>query len=88
MKSRRLTPAYGRDYTSASQVREAWEASKDFIIEDVAFGDCGRYCSRSSAERFGLDEVEIRYNQKRDFVLIKVEREREDEDEDEGWEND
>jgi hypothetical protein len=29
-----VKPAYGRDYSSQRQVREAWDAGKDFQITD------------------------------------------------------
>lgn len=36
-----LTPAYGRDYKSAKEVRKDFEAGKDFLI----FFPSGPYCS-------------------------------------------
>lgn len=31
-----LTPAYGRDYTTAAAVRADWLAGKDFIVADLS----------------------------------------------------
>ena len=30
-------PAYGRDYKSKREVMEAWNAGKDFLVQDMTF---------------------------------------------------
>ncbi len=35
MKYTTVTPAYGRDYTSAKAAKADWQAGKDFIIADI-----------------------------------------------------
>lgn len=46
MKHLTVIPAYGRDYTSAAKVREAWEAGKDFRIMDVSSRYDGSYINK------------------------------------------
>lgn len=54
-----LSPAYGRDYTSAKAVKADWTAGKDFRIESYG-PDMGRYIGKSEADAEHLT-VHIRY---------------------------
>lgn len=38
-----LVPAYGRDYKTAKEVKEAWAAGKDFQINDMSHRNDGGY---------------------------------------------
>lgn len=50
-----LQPAYGRDYPSAAEAREAWVSGVDWQISCT-----GQYCSVRDA--LSLPEVWLRYN--------------------------
>lgn len=60
-----LTPAYGRDYKSAKEVREDFEAGKDFCMEPS-----GHYCSIRDIPA-GM-EVFIRYSELRKVARLTV----------------
>ena len=64
-----LTPAYGRDYTSAKTVKADWEANKDFVIADVVGGNCGRMINKQDAPK---GEYFIRYKKLAQVCVIKV----------------
>ena len=51
-----VTPAYGRDYTTAKAAKADWKAGKDF--QDTASGS---YVNKDGAEKLGL-QVIIRFN--------------------------
>ena len=51
-----LVPAYGRDYASQKDVREDWEAGKDFRVAG------GPYINKQDAVDGGIRTVNIRYN--------------------------
>ena len=57
-----LTPAYGRDYSSAEAVIKDYQAGKDFIINDVTSPYHGKYCS---SRDFPDQEVKLRYRKLR-----------------------
>lgn len=60
-----IVPYYGRDYTTTTQVREAWEDNKDFIL---MFS--GQTISKSCCPP--NTEVWARYNSRRDkFLLVE-----------------
>ena len=62
-----LTPAYGRDYTSAKKVREDWNAGKDFIIADIF----NRYDGKpANKQDMGKEKVMLRYNKLTKVVVI------------------
>ena len=54
-----LTPAYGRDYTSAEAIIKDWNDGRDFIMQSECF-----YCSIRDTEAFMLDgytHIHFRY---------------------------
>lgn len=53
-----LTPAYNRDYPSATTVIEDYLAGKDFILNDITSRWHGRYCS---CRDFPDQQVKLRY---------------------------
>jgi len=59
-----VTPAYGRDYSSAKAARMDWQKGNDFIIRDVTSRWDGKPCSI----RDGLEDVWIRYDKLRKKV--------------------
>lgn len=68
-----IVPAYGRDYTSQKQVKEAWNANQDFTIQDMSSPHNGRYINKSDAEKFSPGiTVNIRYKKLTQVLPIKV----------------
>jgi len=55
-----LVPAYGRDYTSAKAVREAWAAGKDFQICDMSSRYDGAKINKDNDAPAGT-KFQIRY---------------------------
>jgi len=68
-----LVPAYNRDYRSAKEVREAFNADKDFVIASVDDPDCGRYVNKPQLVGV-VGEVWIRYakNTKKTRVVVEA----------------
>mgnify|MGYP003977255775 FL=1 len=67
-----LVPAYGRDYKSKREVIEAWDAGKDFIIQDMSSRWDGKPINKSDAKSSGIQNVNIRYKGMRSVAVIKV----------------
>lgn len=63
-----LTPAYGRDYTTAKAAKSDFEAGKDFFLNSVTHGFT--YCSKSDFAK-GVT-VNIRYKQNTQVTSVKV----------------
>lgn len=64
-----LTPAYGRDYTTAKAVKTDFAAGKDFIIQDIS----SRYDGKpANKQDLAGETVIIRYDRLRKLVAIKV----------------
>lgn len=63
-----LTPAYGRDYTTAEAARSDLLAGKDFVTPS------GRYINKAGLQEAGLggQGVEVRYDKLRKVVIVKV----------------
>lgn len=61
-------PAYGRNYGTAKQVREAWLAGKDFQIADMFSGQDGRYVNKDDLPAGWV--LQVRYNNARDIVKL------------------
>jgi hypothetical protein len=67
-----LVPAYGRDYTTASEVKTAWDANKDFQIASVGL-DSGRYINKRDTETYGIEAGSyIRYKRLEELTFIGV----------------
>ena len=62
-----IAPAYGRDYKSAAEARQAYYAGKDFIIESIDSPYWGTYCSIRDLKSY---DVEIRFDRCRKFTII------------------
>ena len=70
MKYITVTPAYGRDYTSAKAALADWAADKDFILQDVTSRWDGMPINRSQALEAGYT-VHIRYGRLRKVCEAK-----------------
>ena len=64
-----LSPAYGRDYKSAKEVKTALLSGKDFRIESIG-PNAGRYCSLRD---FPVGQVlNVRYRSLRQVLVVTV----------------
>lgn len=62
-----VLPAYGRDYTSAKAVKEAWERGDDF--KDAR---TGLYMSKRDVANEPADvHIEVRYAKLRKVVIVR-----------------
>ena len=66
-----LVPSYGRDYKSGKEVQAAWDAGKDFTIQDIMHPDDGRQINKEDAEKIG-GTFNIRYKKLTQIKVIKV----------------
>lgn len=64
-----LTPAYGRDYKTAKEVKAAWDAQKDFIIADFFSPYDGKPMNKQQA-RPG-ETFNIRFKGKTQMTQVK-----------------
>ena len=62
-----LTPAYGRDYTSAAEAVADYLGGKDWRIASVGNPYTGKYCS---CRDFPGEQVKLRFNRNEDFTLV------------------
>lgn len=62
-----LTPAYGRDYKSKAQVEADFNSDKDFIE-----AQSGRSINKTQIIQMGLREVNIRYKNLRNVLVLKI----------------
>lgn len=65
-----LTPAYGRDYRSGKEVREAFNSGRDFVVASVSSPWCGCYVNKPQLS--SGDTVTIYFNRKTKFVVIDI----------------
>jgi hypothetical protein len=65
-----VVPAYGRDYKSQKEVKEAWAAGHDFLIADASSPDNGRYVNKDDAVK-GIT-FNIRYKGNTEVCVIKA----------------
>ena len=74
MKTLVISPAYGRDYASVSQVLADWHDGKDFIIQSLRYG--GAYVSIRDTPALvadGYTMVELRYMKKTKLAISSLE---------------
>lgn len=64
-----VIPAYGRDYKSQAEVRAAYNAGADFIIQDFFSGQDGRAINREDAQRAGV-KLSIRYSKLQKIIVL------------------
>ena len=67
-----LIPAYGRDYTTAAQVKADWAAGKDFIIANHFNRYDGKPVNLQGCRDAGEIYVMIRYRKLRASIIIKI----------------
>lgn len=67
-----VTPAYGRDYTSPAKAQADWEAGLDFILRDITSPWDGRPINLEDARGAGFEEVNIRFNQLTQVVVVRL----------------
>ena len=65
-----LTPAYGHDYASVAQVKEAFNAGKDFVLQDVTSPYFGKVCNVLDFK--AGTKVRIRYRKLASVAIIEV----------------
>ena len=70
MNTKTLSPAYGRDYTSAKAVKADWNANKDFVIQDFFDKYDGKPINKEQADQH-YGAVMIYYNAMQKFTVIK-----------------
>jgi hypothetical protein len=63
-----LVPAYGRDYKTAKEVKEAWEQGKDFEVADM-FTTGGRYCNKQDIGKG--NGAQVRFCGMRKVTIVK-----------------
>jgi hypothetical protein len=64
-----VTPAYGRDYTSAKSAKADWAAGKDFIIADIFDRYDGKPINKQDADGAGIT-IMIRFNSLRKTTQV------------------
>jgi len=57
-----VTPAYGRDYSSAKDAKAAWNKNIDFIINSHFHPYDGKPINKAQADADGL-KIQLRFNQ-------------------------
>ena len=67
-----VTPAFGRDYTSAKAAKADWEAGKDFILRDMSSRWDGKPINLEDAKGAGYTEVNIRFANNAKLVVVKL----------------
>tara|TARA_R110000824_G_scaffold44703_25_gene129920 strand:- start:494 stop:706 length:213 start_codon:yes stop_codon:yes gene_type:complete len=63
-----LTPAYGRDYKSRSEVSEAWHKGQDFIINEIGNRWDGKPMNINQTAPG--DSFEVRYSNLRKVAVV------------------
>lgn len=64
-----VEPAYGREYSSEDEVLAAWNADKDFRINDVTSRWDGKVINRP--QHPAGTTIQVRYNDRDDVVMIE-----------------
>ena len=67
-----LTPAYGRDYKSKKDVLIAFNADKDFVVNDMFSSFDGKMCNRADLLRDSVSSVTIRYNGMKSVAVVTL----------------
>jgi hypothetical protein len=65
-----VTPAYGRDYTSAKKAEKDFKDGKDFIIRDIMSRWDGKACSVRDFDQG--TKINIRYNKNTKVTVVTV----------------
>lgn len=67
-----VVPAYGRNYKTQNQVVAAWQAGKDFRIDNLSHPDNGRCVNIGDAQEYGVTHIHVTFNKGKNTVLIPV----------------
>ena len=67
-----VTPAYGRDYTSAEKASADWASGKDFILRDPRSPWDGKYINEEDARNAGITEVNIRFARGTKVTVVRL----------------
>ena len=67
-----LTPAYGRDYKSIKEVKQAFDDNKDFIFNDLFHRFNGMNCNKEDLKKDGYKTVNIRYAKNTKVAVVKL----------------
>jgi tRNA A37 threonylcarbamoyladenosine synthetase subunit TsaC/SUA5/YrdC len=65
-----LTPAYGNDYTSAKEIKAAFEAGQDFILRDITSRWNGLPTNISDWEKG--QEIVLRYKKMENITVYTI----------------
>jgi len=65
-----LVPSYGRDYKSKKEVQAAWDAGKDFTINQYGHPDDGRQINKQDAKPG--ETLNIRFKRLQNVHVIQV----------------
>ena len=72
MKYLTVTPAYGRDYTTAKAALADWKAGKDFIVRDISDPYDGKPINLQDACALAPVTINIRYKRLAGVTSVKV----------------
>ena len=64
-----VIPAYGRDYKTAKEAKEAWQAGQDFIIQNFFSPYDGKPINKQDAKPGEI--IGLRYRQKTQLTIVK-----------------
>ena len=64
-----LTPAYGRDYKTAKEAKEAFKGGKDWIIQDMSSPYDGKPANASDLKG---TTVKLRFSNLRKVAVVKA----------------
>lgn len=67
-----VVPAYGRDYDNAEDAVADFHAGKDFILMDISSPWDGKPGNKPQFKEVGYKQINIRYNQRRDVVVVDL----------------
>lgn len=69
-----LTPAYGRDYKSKGEVREALFRGDDFTVTDIVSPWVGKPANIESLKNAGVVRVKVRYRKQRQVAIFNIQK--------------
>lgn len=72
MRTAILTPAYGRDYTTAKAAKADFEADKDFILNDLSSPWDGKPANKSGLVEGGYAHVNLRFCKQTKVCVVQL----------------
>ena len=67
-----VIPAYGRDYKTGKEAKEAFFANKDFILCDTTSRWDRKPCNKQDLTSAGYKFVEIRFNKLMGITTVEL----------------